>query len=455
MKKIIIIESQDSQANGVENIFKEGFADFTLMTLSGENISLATIKKEIGDLFIYNLSSFTEPPLDQIARISANYPYIPSIAITNEDGEFIEELKKSIGCPCLIQPLTLETLIPQIIKSIDDGHNGQIKGIPIHSLLQMFEGEEKTCSLRISHGESSGFVFMEKGVVIGAEADYQQGEDAIYTIITWDDAEVEILSYNGMRQQEIDKPLISLIMEGFRLKDERDSLEEKQKSLQKPTLDLKHFSTAGSRISLDVGSKIKIELDELETPLVATMIGMLPEQYLITTTPSPAEIVQVSYEAGNSLVVKYLHLGRLCMFRTMIVKMIEDPLQLLFLEYPSVVHYHELRRAKRTTIFIPCTLHLAQGPEFYGVLVDLSGLGCLCQIRVRGNPPLPALEIETPIQLKCLLPGLTEDQEISGIIKNYKRSSTETRVGIEFQNLEQYLKDSIERYVYSVESMAN
>lgn len=242
-------------------------------------------------------------------------------------------------------------------------------------------------------------------------------------------------------------------MEGFRLKDERDSLKKKQESQQKPKLELKHISTAGNRISLEIGSKIKMEFDEMDTPLVSTMVGMVPDEYLLVTPPTPFSVVQAAMGSGSRIIIKYLHMGRLCMFKTKLQKAIDDPHHLLFLDYPPVIHYHELRRAKRTSIFIPCTLHLSSGAKFYGVLIDLSGLGCLCQIKAKGNAPLPSIDIETKVQLQCLLPGLEEGQELTGTVMNFKMSSTEAHIGLGFSGLQDHLRQVIERYISSVENI--
>jgi c-di-GMP-binding flagellar brake protein YcgR len=197
-----------------------------------------------------------------------------------------------------------------------------------------------------------------------------------------------------------------------------------------------------------------MEFDELDTPLISTMVGMIPDEYLIVTTPAPHPVIRTALDSAGRIVVKFLHMGRLCMFKTQLMKALDDP-RLLFLHYPPVLHYHELRRAKRASIFIPCTFHPPRGPEFYGVLIDLSGLGCLCQIKAKGNAPLPPINLETRVQLRCLLPGLKEDQELFGIVKNIMRNSGETHIGLEFSDLQNYLREVIEKYVYAVENLAD
>ncbi len=455
MKTIIIIENDDVEQESVTDLLRHAPEDFNFLYAQGDQVAIVIAEQATPDLIIYDLSTMLSPQIQGLARLTKQLPYIPCLAILSEDGQLAEEVKGAGVCRSIARPLQAKELYNNCTNLIELATSGQVRGIPIHSLLQMLESDEKTCTLKIQNKRKSGMIFVEKGTVVGAEAGDQKDEDAMYSIITWEDASVEIRYYNGQRQQTINKPLISLIMEAFRLKDERDSIREKQQSKKKPRLELKHISTAGNRISLDIGSKIKMDFDTVDSPLVSTMVGMIPDEYLIVTTPAPFTAVKTALDSGSRISVKYLHMGRLCMFKTQLLKAIQDPHQLLFLDYPAVIHYHELRRAKRTAIFIPCTFHLPDGPEFYGVLVDLSGLGCLCQIKSRSNSPLPPIDLETKVLLRCLLPGLKEDQELSGVVKNIKKSAAETRIGIEFTELQDYLKETIEKYIYSVESITN
>lgn len=454
MKNIIIIAHTPVEQKAIADMLHPAAEECQLQFAASEHAAMQLAEKSCADLLLYDLSSFASSQIDNVTRLTTRICHIPCIAIVDETGQDAEAILRSGVSKCLAQRVNSEALRRHVTEQLALASSGQVRGIPIHSLLQMLESEEKTCSLLVESQGKKGLIFIRKGVVVAAEADNQENEDAIYAIITWEEPAVEIRYYNGRRPQTIKKPLISLIMESFRLKDERESLNEKQQAQQKPRLELKHLSTAGNRITLDIGATIKMEFDELETPLASTMVGMIPDEYLIVTTPSPFSVVENALASGSRIVVKYLHMGRLCMFKTQLLKAVSDPHHLLFLDYPPVIHYHELRRAKRTSIFIPCTLHLPRGPEFYGVLIDLSGLGCLCQIKAKGNATMPPLDIETRVQLHCLLPGLKEDQELTGIVKNIKKSAAETRIGLEFSGLQEYLKEVIEKYVYSIENIA-
>ncbi len=88
----------------------------------------------------------------------------------------------------------------------------------------MFESGGKTRALHIFNGDQTGHIFIRDGVPINAETGNLTGEEAIYEIISWNEVIIDIRFFNGLQKQTITKPLISLIMEAFRLKDERETL---------------------------------------------------------------------------------------------------------------------------------------------------------------------------------------------------------------------------------------
>ena len=454
MKKLLIIEDEYGDKGGIADTCRKWPDELNIFTSSDEKQSIKIIEERNIDLIVCDLSSGYGLQVNNLSNLTYRFPYVPCLAIIGREQQLEENVLKLGVSACLESPLRPAELRLKVHELLQDATSGAVRGIPVHSLLQMFETDEKTCTLRIESKGKSGLVFLDRGTAVGAETGDQVNEDAFYSIVTWEDAVIEIKHYNCQRPQEIQQPLISLIMEAFRLKDERDSLTEKQQTENKPKLELKHFSTAGNRISLDMGAKIKIEVDEADSPLMSTLVGMIPNQYLVVTSPEPVDLAKKILRPDSRIVIKYLHMGRLCMFKTHLIESIESPHQLLFLAYPPVIHFHELRRAKRTTIFVPSTLKHNGKRELAGVLIDLSSMGCLYMAKVRGNGPLPIFDIDSNVELCCLLPGIKESQVLRGTVKNIKKTTSEIRVGIEFIGLDSELEHAIEKYVETVESIS-
>lgn len=98
---------------------------------------------------------------------------------------------------------------------------GQVQGISLDSFLQMVQMEKTTCTLRVLSDEDVGFIFIQKGVMISAEVGALSGADAAHEIISWENSVIEIENTCERTENEINQPLMNILMEGLRLRDER------------------------------------------------------------------------------------------------------------------------------------------------------------------------------------------------------------------------------------------
>lgn len=452
MKTILVVTDEDTATQSITKTCNDWQEQYSILSVKDETAAKVILEKTEVALIICDTASRPGTLMHLLQQLTYAFPYIPVIAIINPVEHAAEDILRLGISSCLETPFKGEELRRWASELLEVSTSGTVKGLPIHSLLQMLEGESKTCTLKVSSGNNFGFIFMDKGAVIAAESAELKNEDAVYTIVAWDDTTAEIRFYNSQREAKISRSLMSLIMEAFRLKDERESLTAQQKSQNKPKMELKHFSTAGQRLSLENGLRIKLEIDNSLEPFSCSLIGMLADKYIIVSKPADFEALYPRIVPEVRIVAKYLQMGRLCMFKTELIHALEKPDGLLFLEYPQVLHYHELRRAKRMVIFVPSTLQLPSGPKYTSVLLDLSNTGCLCQIRSTKNKSLPNLDIGSKVFLYCLFPGVKDELELTGIVKNTKKSNTELRIGIELVDLKDRNKEAIVEYLISLEN---
>ncbi len=452
MNNIILLEDRLKDDPKLESICRKWSNELQIYSAPDENtISNYIWDKEI-NLILCDLSSGYGPQLDYLASLTHLFPYIPCIAIISK-GQHLQDDVLNIGAAiCLETPINPEQLKETVDHVLDDTASGTVRGIPVHSLLQMLETEEKTCTLKVEGNDGTGYIFLDNGVAVAAEIEDQVNEEAMYSILVWEDPKVDIIHFNRQRSNEIEQSLISIIMEAFRLKDERESQLEKPKGNGQTKSELKQLSTTDNRLTLDVGAKVQMEFSKLDTYLVSSIVGMVASKFIIVTTPHPHSAVRDALQDDKQITIKYLNMGRLCMFKTKLIEEIESPHNLLFLEYPPIIHFHELRRAKRTNIYVPCAVKYGPDKILRGVLIDLSCIGCLFLTKNKGKKMLPNLDIDSIIKLSFKLPGADQSQIIKGNVKNLHKTTTELRIGLEFIDLQSHLKDAIDEYVQSLEN---
>lgn len=447
MKTILVIEPDITELESTMDYCRQSQVEFTLFSAQNLVQAQTILSKDRVDLIICSTVFPGCQEAAVITELTKQFTFIPLIGVAPHQQSPGENILARGASAILERPLDKGRFIELIDDLTERSSTGTVKGIPISSFLQMLENDGDSCTLCITCEQKSGTIFLREGALVGAETGELSGEEAVYEMISWDGALIEIRFFNGQKDDQISKPLISLIMEGLRLKDEKEEQRRQQQTLVRPHHSLKQISTAGHRLALEIGLRLKMEFDTIESNLDSSLVGLVPDKCVITTIPSHFVITQSEMTVGSMAIVKFTYMGKLCMFESKLIKTLDSPLQLLFFEYPKVIYYHEMRKAKRTSIYIPCSLDLQGQGSFAGTVLDISSSGTLCQLKARRNESLPSVSIRQSIQLRCILPGLTDEQTIPGIIRNIKTNSHEIRLGVEFSNLGPRLKETINHYL--------
>ncbi len=125
----------------------------------------------------------------------------------------------------------LENLIRQCVSDsafhkMETGIGGQIHGISLPSFLQMAEMEKSSFTLRVTSRNRVGQLHLNEGSLLAAEFDDLAGRQAAYRIISWDDVSIDIEPLKTDVQNEIKQPLMHVLMESLKIKDETTFAQE-------------------------------------------------------------------------------------------------------------------------------------------------------------------------------------------------------------------------------------
>lgn len=224
-KDKVLIVDDDSE---ILTVIKEGLekyvSQFEVMTSTDVEKAIELLQKEYISVLITDIAMPKVDGVELLAYMSQNYPHVSCIVMT---GNASIELKKrddgedTFGY--IEKPFDINVLAWMIMDKLNRRDEGAIPGaVSISSLLQLVKMEEKTCLLEVCCGnKDKGCFYFNKGHLFNASNNGLQGEDAALKMITWDNATFQFKKLpNGNYKQLINKDLISLIMEGSRLKDE-------------------------------------------------------------------------------------------------------------------------------------------------------------------------------------------------------------------------------------------
>ena len=120
----------------------------------------------------------------------------------------------------ILELLTRRSLAKNIFRQINNTIGGRIHGVTLPSFLQMAEMEKTTGTLKIQTEKNKGYLYLANGRLIDAVEGNRQGTAAAHAIISWEKPLIEIDPVCRKTRDRIAQPLMPLLMEGLRIKDE-------------------------------------------------------------------------------------------------------------------------------------------------------------------------------------------------------------------------------------------
>jgi CheY-like chemotaxis protein len=406
------------------------------------------------DLVILDLGLKDMPADDLLEYLHDTYPAVPIISMSepklslpftpSEDHRISRHFDK---------PLNYTELIRYVNEELESvSFTGRIHGASLDAFLQMVESDGKTCTLKINSEASTGYMHLHKGELIAADTGKLNNEDAAYEILSWIDPIIEIRKLYRRAKKGIQLPLMNILMEGLRLRDEamRDDAVESEAGPEPSGKKLKKMQTTGKRISLDIGTQLQLKAEGVSVALQSTLVGMVPDDYLAIKMPDYYKTFTQGINKNIEFQVRYMYLGTIYIFRSKPMAFFSHPRGIILLEYPKIVEFYDLRTNRRVFCAVPFNINTRDG-GLEGLVVDISKKGCRCQINVDPDNTDNLLKISDEIVMKCRFPEIKTEVEINGLIQNISRSKHEAFYGIEFHNNTLEVQKSISQFIYSAE----
>ncbi|MFC1489284.1 DUF4388 domain-containing protein, partial [Thermodesulfobacteriota bacterium] len=103
---------------------------------------------------------------------------------------------------------------------MDTDAGGSIQGVSLDSFLQMVQVERTTCTLTVKAENEVGHLYVLNGDLIAAETGDLKNVAAAHRIISWDKSTIEIENVCNKEEKQINEPLMNILMEGLKLRDE-------------------------------------------------------------------------------------------------------------------------------------------------------------------------------------------------------------------------------------------
>jgi len=253
VKKVLIVDDEKPFLLSLTDGLAVHAKDFEVVTALNGKEAVKVLDSTGVDLVVTDLRMPKMDGFELLAHMSGSYPDIPVIVMTAYGTPAIEERLQDMGTfHYLEKPLEFNVLADMIFDALEASTSpDHIHGISLAAFLQLLEMENKTCTLMVKSGEKEGHLYFLKGELMDAEVGKVKGEKAALDIVTWDNVVIEIQYTCPIKKKGIGLPLAELLMEGFRIKDEKGSVQEKEEKM-----DVKKINAIVKEVQEDLGDAL-------------------------------------------------------------------------------------------------------------------------------------------------------------------------------------------------------
>jgi len=258
MNTVLIVDDEEHFLSHIEIGLAEYKDYFTVLTAKDGKQAAEILQSSFVDLVVTDLKMPEMDGFELLAFIASNFATIPVIVMTAFGTPKVERQLKATGILTMIEkPFELEDLAESIIEGLEtSAEEGVLTGVSLDSFIQLIEMEQKTCVLEV-HSKAGD---MEKCLLLfGAGELYDaawgelKGEEAAHEIIGLKDVQIRFkkLSPGKKLKRRIEKPLMSILMEATRLRDEAEAEEQEGEATGKPEKENSGGSDSDDLIPLD------------------------------------------------------------------------------------------------------------------------------------------------------------------------------------------------------------
>ncbi len=227
MKTILVVDDEPSVLFALSESLTDKRRGVRVATAANGIEAVAVLESEPVDLVLTDLRMPDMDGFELLTFLRRNHAALPVILMTAlGSADTSARLATAGSFECLPKPFNLPDLKRKIAEMLAQRVKGRVENISLASFLQLLEMERKTCTLSVRapdpDTDREGKLYFRAGRLVGAASGEESGREAALEIVTWEHTNIEIADGCPPVDPEIDVSLSFLLMEGMRLKDERE-----------------------------------------------------------------------------------------------------------------------------------------------------------------------------------------------------------------------------------------
>ncbi|HEY5674083.1 MAG TPA: response regulator, partial [Malonomonas sp.] len=222
MKRVLIVDDEKSFLLSLKDGLSAHSNRYQVVTAGNGREAVELLRAQPIDLLVTDLKLPEMDGFELLAWVSRHKAQLPVIVMTAFGTPEIEaRLATMDALQYLEKPLDLQMLQEGIDSGLEAGAKSYIRGITLATFLQLMSIEQKNCTLKVTAGGSTGYLYISRGELRDAEYNALCGEAAALEIVGWENAEIEMDGICRRQEAVINLSLEHILIEAFRRKDEQ------------------------------------------------------------------------------------------------------------------------------------------------------------------------------------------------------------------------------------------
>ena len=223
MKSVLIADSDPVMLEIIASLLRDHGIYFRIMKVENGSKAMKIIDRIQIDMVITGLRLPEADCMHLLENLKKNYPDIKTVVLTDVISPALRSKIDAIGVSAYIEePINMDRLTELILAELKIGYGGRVRSISLSSFTQMLELEGATCCLQIRQNKASGKLYFKEGDLIAAEIDDLRSHEAAVKILGWENVQVDIDYAPFEKEKEINLPLMNLLLETHKNRDEQE-----------------------------------------------------------------------------------------------------------------------------------------------------------------------------------------------------------------------------------------
>jgi predicted regulator of Ras-like GTPase activity (Roadblock/LC7/MglB family)/CheY-like chemotaxis protein len=231
MKRVLVVDDEEDMLWMLQRNLNKGMPDVEILAAKSAEEALAILSDRPANLVITDINMPGMNGLDLLIEINNRFPATGVIIMTAYPSNAYENKAMMSGSLRFIEkPFDINdvrAIVKEALK-VNEGFQGTVDGVDLIDIVQFNALSRATAALKVTTGDKEGMIFFKDGAVVHAMCDQETGEDAFFTILSFNGGSLQNIRGVQPPIVSIGKSIEGLLFEAAVKNDEESALKNAQ-----------------------------------------------------------------------------------------------------------------------------------------------------------------------------------------------------------------------------------